>query len=42
VRGHEREVLLDARDALLVVGHLEVADARLARVHARAAELLLA
>ena len=29
------------RDALLVVGHLEVADARLAAVHARAAELLL-
>ena len=30
-----------ALDALLVVGDLEVADARLARVHARAAELLL-
>ena len=41
VGGHVRQVLLDARDALLVVGHLEVADARLAAVHARAAELLL-
>jgi hypothetical protein len=37
----EGEVLLDASDALLVVGHLEVADTRLAAVHARAAELLL-
>src|SRR5215212_6046239 len=41
VRREERQVLLDARDALLIVGHLEVADARLAAVHARAAELLL-
>ena len=41
VRREEREVLPDARDALLVVGHLEVADAGLAAVHARPAELLL-
>ena len=41
VRGEEREVLPDARDALLVVGHLDVADAGLAAVDARAAELLL-
>src|SRR4051794_9865694 len=41
VRRGVRQVLADARDALLVVGHLEVADAGLAAVHARAAELLL-
>ena len=35
------QVLLDPLDALLVVGDLEVADPRLAAVHARAAELLL-
>jgi hypothetical protein len=37
----EAQVLPDARDALGVVGHLEVADARRAAVHPRAAQLLL-
>jgi len=41
VRREVGEVLADARDALLVVRHLEVADARAPAVHARAAELLL-
>jgi hypothetical protein len=34
VRGHVRQVLLDDRDALGVVGDLDVADPRLARVDA--------
>ena len=39
--GKNERYCLIALDALLVVGHLEVADARLAAVHARAAQLLL-
>ncbi len=38
---HEREVLLDPLDALLVVGDFHVPHAGLAAVHARAAEFLL-
>ena len=38
--GEERQILADARDALRVVGDLEVAHAGLAAVHAGTAELL--